>query len=87
MDSHLPRSLRRLLVMCGFAAANHHLIVQAQTIKETLPLLIVDEECRHESELIISTLLDNIELTSPDYDPMSNIVRQLAQLNEKSRAL
>ncbi|EOZ9391088.1 DUF1039 domain-containing protein [Enterobacter cancerogenus] len=85
MDNYLTCSLRRVLVMCGFAAANHHLMAQAQTIKDALPLLIADEECRRESELIISTLLDNYVLTSPDYDPISDLVSQLSKLTEKSQ--
>lgn len=84
MDNQLPRSLRRLLVMSGFAAANHHLVEQAQALKDALPLLISDEKGRCESTLIINTLLDNSELTSPDYDPMLNIVSQLGQLVEKT---
>jgi len=75
MDTHLPRSLRRLLVMSGFAAANHRLDTQAEAIRQALPLL-VSGSVRTECEVVMQALLDNAKLTSADYNPMLNIASQ-----------
>ena len=79
MNDELTRSLRRLLVMCGIAAANHRLTIQAQAIKDAFPLLINDEATRAECELMIDVLLDSHELTSADCNPLHTIVEGLRQ--------
>ncbi|HEY3591044.1 MAG TPA: hypothetical protein VGL07_13385 [Buttiauxella sp.] len=73
MDKSLPRSLRRLLVMCGIAAANHRLNSHADAITQVLPLLISETVPLKECEFIIQALLDCSPLTSPDCNPMLTI--------------
>lgn len=80
MDKYLPRSLRRLLVMTAFAAANHNLSRQVESLSTALPLLITDEMRRHQCEQVIIALLDNSMLTPADYNPVLNILTRLGHM-------
>lgn len=82
MNMHFPRSLRRLLVMSGIAAANHRLNSQAETLRLTLPLLISEKDTRKQAEEVMLALLDNASLTTPDYDPLLNVASLLKDGSE-----
>ncbi|MCT4700517.1 DUF1039 domain-containing protein [Enterobacteriaceae bacterium H20N1] len=75
----LSRSLRRLLVMSALAAANHRLVHQAREIQDAFPLLIEDAHLRQQCHAAMLALLDNANLTSASYSPMSEVARALTE--------
>lgn len=79
-DIRLSRSLRRLLVMGGLAAANHRLKEQAVVIRDASPLLIADEATRAEFDLVMGALLEYSYLEPADGDPMHIIVEGLTRV-------
>ncbi|MEA1063789.1 DUF1039 domain-containing protein [Apirhabdus apintestini] len=70
----LPRSLRRLLVMSALAAANHRLSQQACCLRDALPWLIPDAGTRQQCDDILALFLDSPYLTSPDYNPLEQLL-------------
>ncbi|KML17785.1 hypothetical protein VL10_24120 [Leclercia adecarboxylata] len=77
----LTRSLRRLLVMGALAAANHRLDNHAMTIRDAFPQLIKDQQLREQCNEVMQALLDNSDLTSASYSPLTEVSRVLSRSN------
>lgn len=56
--NNLKKSMRRLVTMCAFAAANHDLKPQALAISNALPLMIQDKVVLLECSTVLNLLLD-----------------------------
>ncbi len=54
----LTKSMRRLITLCVFAAANHNLKPQVSAVASALPLIIQDKELLLECSTVLNLLLD-----------------------------
>lgn len=54
----LTKSMRRLITLCVFAAANHNLKLQVSAVSNVLPIIIVDKELLLECNTVLNLLLD-----------------------------
>lgn len=75
----MSRSLRRLAVMSGIAAANHRLDRQAEIIRQALALLVFDEANRIKCDAVMQIMLDGPSLAAHDCDPLLTIASRLGQ--------
>ena len=69
----LSSSTRRILVMCGIAAASRYQYSHAQPIVAALPYLVPRQQTRQQCEQIFTVLLDNRRLTQPSYNPCEEL--------------
>lgn len=76
---NMQRSTRKLLVLCGIAAAWRGERQNAESVASALPLLVSDEETRQQCEKIFAVLLDNRRLTQPSYSPCEELHRVLEE--------
>ncbi|ENN8378808.1 DUF1039 domain-containing protein [Providencia rettgeri] len=54
----LTKSMRRLITLCAFAAANHNLKPQVSVVSNVLPIIIQDKELLLECNTVLNLLLD-----------------------------
>lgn len=55
---NLTKSMRRLITLCAFAAANHNLKPQVSEISNAFPIIIQDKELLLECTTVLNLLLD-----------------------------